>query len=310
VTDLFEEFIHKQHRNVEEVLEDIYEMRLYEDEILEDDDYSSQLDDLLQNIKSHSTDDLGELPASDQPVIPDTPDIPSLNLGEPSGDAPVTPDVPDMSSTDLGVPPDQPPLDTVDVDADTDVPPVDADPNLNLGDVPGPDANQGGTQGADMAGSGANPPADKEESKKDEDEDPEESDDPETIKKIFVSHVQELVKFRDILDDLINKTADSRFTKVRKLVMTVLDAISKEGPDILNNPKLKQINKDLSLFLIDAIGKVKVIVDSEYIPTNTKVDMNAEIKNLDDAKFGEKETPEEQKGKANEGGASKDVPTE
>lgn len=274
-----------------------------------------------------ATPDMPDLGVPDAGVAPE-PGVPDLTT--PDAGAVPTPDMPDLTTPDAGVAPEpgMPDLTTPDAGA-TGLPGgATGTPDLNIpgaeplpsgdastipdlgtgGDIPGLDAPD--NMPADMPDpakgldpDNPNPPEEEEP----EEEDPEDSDDPEVIKRMFVNHVQELVKFRDILDDLINKTADDRFTKVRKLVITVIDAIAKEGQAILTNPKLKQINKDLSMFLIDAVGKVKQIVDAEYTPTDTNVDMDTEIQNMDDAEFGD-EPKEEKKPKAKEGGASDDVP--
>lgn len=64
-------------------------------------------------------------------------------------------------------------------------------------------------------------------------------------KNTFVNNIKQVIKLKDILDDLSNQTKDKEFSKISFNIQKIINAIADEGEALLNREDLADINKSM-----------------------------------------------------------------
>ncbi len=97
---------------------------------------------------------------------------------------------------------------------------------------------------------------------------PEEDPALKTEKTRLVSNLKELSKLRDILDELVSRTSDSRFNKFRYLTTRVLSTVVNTGSGILNRNDLQKINDKMEFFINQTTANCVTIIKHDYHKAN------------------------------------------
>jgi len=94
----------------------------------------------------------------------------------------------------------------------------------------------------------------------------------------FLGNVKQLMRLRDILDELISSTSDKRFIKINQYIGKILSNIAGVGNDVLYRSDLQVLNNQLEEFMTDAVEQIKAVLDTEYKKGRDQSNVSAERK--------------------------------
>lgn len=77
----------------------------------------------------------------------------------------------------------------------------------------------------------------------------------------LLSNVKQLMQLRDLLEEVLSTTADPEFLKINQHVNKILSSIASIGDSIMDRPDVKEINTEIEQFLVDAVEKTKQKVE-------------------------------------------------
>ncbi len=77
----------------------------------------------------------------------------------------------------------------------------------------------------------------------------------------LLSNVKQLMQLRDLLEEVLSTTADPEFLKINQHVNKILSSIASIGDSIMDRPDVKEINMEIEQFLVDAVEKTKQKVE-------------------------------------------------
>ena len=77
----------------------------------------------------------------------------------------------------------------------------------------------------------------------------------------LLSNVKQLMQLRDLLEEVLSTTANPEFLKINQHVNKILSSIASIGDSIMDRPDVKEINMEIEQFLVDAVEKTKQKVE-------------------------------------------------